>query len=88
MGKIYFVVAETLGTDGEFYSEVYPCSSEQDAGECATSLVADMAETMGIEEYLDPFTWGIKGENWWYRVRTECHSMPCDAYDDEDVDEQ
>ena len=88
MGKIYFVVAETLGTDGEFYSEVYPCSSEQDAGECATSLVADMAITMGIEEDLDPYTWKLEGEGWFYRVRTECHLMPCDTYDDEDVDEQ
>lgn len=88
MGKIYFVVAETLGTDGEFYSEIYPCSSSQDAGECATSLIADMAITMGIEECIDPYTWGIKGENWFYRVRTECHLMPCDTNDDEDVDEQ
>ena len=87
MGKIYFVVAETLGTDGEFYSEVYPCSSPQDAGECATSLVADMALTMGIEGYTDPYTWKLEGDGWFYRVRTECHEMPCDAYDD-DVDEQ
>lgn len=88
MGKIYFVVAETMGTDGEFYSEVYPCSSSQDAGECATSLIADMAETMGIEGELDPYIWQLKGENWWYRVRTESHSMPCDVEDEDDIDEQ
>jgi hypothetical protein len=44
-----------------------------------------MAVTMGIEDCIDPYTWSIEGEGWFYRVRTECHLMPCD---DEGVDEQ
>ena len=88
MGKIYIGVAETMGTDGKFYSEVYPCSSSQDAGECATSLIADMAETMGVEGEIDLYTWQLEGENWWYRVRAECHSIPCNSEDEGDIDEQ
>ena len=72
------VVAETLGTDGEFYSEVYPCSSPQDAGETASSLMADMAETMGVyDENFDPTrTWEIEGDGWFYRVRTDTLQLP------------
>lgn len=69
--KIWIVIAETLGTDGEFYSEVYLNKTGQEAGEFASSLIADMAETMGIED-IDPTTvWEIGGNEWFYRVRIE-----------------
>lgn len=88
MGKIYIVVAETMGTNVGFYSEVYPYSSQQEAEECATSLIADIAETMGVKGEIDTYTWRLEGENWWFRVRIECHSIPCNSEDENDIDEQ
>ena len=69
--KIYLVIAETLGTDGEFYSEVYVETTPQRAGEFASSLIADMCETMGVEDVDPTATWEIGNEDWFYRVRTE-----------------
>ena len=72
MDKIYIVVAETMGTDGEFYSEPFPCKTSQDAYDCACDLIANMAETMYIEEDVNPETdWEIGTNDWWYRVRIE-----------------
>ena len=75
MEGIYITIAETMGTDGEFSSEVYLSQTEQEAGETACSLVADMAITMGVYDTNPDFdatsTWSIEGEGWWYRVRTE-----------------
>jgi hypothetical protein len=64
MDKIYIVVAETMGTDGEFYSETY---------DCACSLIADMAETMEWERVNPETAWEIGNEEWWYRVRIDTH---------------
>lgn len=69
--KIWVVIAETLGTDGEFYSEVYLETSGQKAGEFASSLIADMCETMGVEGVDPTETWAIDAEDWFYRVRIE-----------------
>ena len=49
MNKLHIVVAETMGTDGEFYSEVYPCKDSKDAHDTMCSLIADMAETMDYD---------------------------------------
>ena len=74
--KLYIVIAETLGTDGEFTSEVYPATSAQDAGEMCSSLIADMMETMDLDRNIDPTsTWELEGDGWFYRVRVEEHEV-------------
>ena len=75
--KIWNVIAECCGTDGEFTSEVYPVTSEQEAGEQASALIADMIETMYVEDDIDPTaTWNLEGDGWFYRVRVEEHELP------------
>ena len=44
MGNLHIVVAETMGTDGEFFAETYPCKSDKDAFDTACGLIADMAD--------------------------------------------
>lgn len=76
--KIYLTIAECLGTDNEFSSEVFVSTSEQQAGEMATSLIADMIEEMydGDEE-IDPTKhWDLEGDGWFYRVRIESYEVP------------
>lgn len=74
--KIYLTIAECLGTDNEFTSEVYTSTSEQEAGEMATSLIADMIETMDMDRSIDPSTvWNLEGDCWFYRVRNEVHEI-------------
>lgn len=75
MDKIYIVVAETMGTDGEFYSETYPCKTDKEAYDCACGLIADMAETMDCSEDINPEKdWELGNEEWWYRVRIDTHN--------------
>jgi hypothetical protein len=73
MGNLHIVVAETMGTDGEFYAEVYPCESDKDAFDMMCSLIADMAETMGIDLPTEEvcMTSELSGDGWWYRVRDD-----------------
>lgn len=76
--KIYLTIVESLGTDNEFSSEVFVSTSEQQASEMATSLIADMIEEMydGDEE-IDPTRhWDLEGEDWFYRVRIESYEVP------------
>ena len=78
--KLYLTIAECLGTDGEFTSEVYPASSAQEAGEMCSSLIADMIETMDIDRNIDPTaTWELEGDGWFYRVRWEEQDFPSPA---------
>lgn len=75
--KLYLTIAECLGTDGEYSSEVYPATSAQDAGEMCTSLIADMIETMDMDRNIDPTaTWNLEGDGWFYRVRWEEQEFP------------
>lgn len=75
--KLYLTIAECLGTDGEFTSEVYPASSAQDAGEMCSSLIADMIETMDLDRNIDPeATRELEGDGWFYRVRWEEQEFP------------
>lgn len=78
MNKLHIVVAETMGTDGEFYSEVYPCKDSKDAHDTMCSLIADMAETMDYDLPTEDIsiTTELNGENWWYRVRDTTHDFP------------
>ena len=69
--KVYIVIAETMDTNGEFYSEVYLENTAQRAGEFASSLIADMAETMGVKDIDPTETWEIGNDYWFYRVRTD-----------------
>lgn len=76
--KIYLTIAESLGTDNEFSSELFVSTSEQQAREMATSLIADMIEEMydGDEE-IDPTRhWDMEGDGWFYRVRIESYEVP------------
>ena len=74
--KLYITIAETLGTDGQFTSEVYPSTSAQAAGEMCASLIADMIETMDLDRNIDPTTtWELEGDCWFYRVRWEEHEV-------------
>jgi hypothetical protein len=75
--KIYLTIAECMGTDGEFTSEVYTDTSAQSAGEMASSLIADMIETMDMDRNIDPTaTWNLEGDGWFYRVRVEEREIP------------
>lgn len=75
--KIYLTIAESLGTDNEFSSEVFVSKSEQEAGEMASSLIADMIETMyDGEQEIDPTRyWELEGDGWFYRVRVESYEI-------------
>ena len=69
---LYITIAETLGTDGEFSSEVYPSTSAQTAEEICASLIAEMIEIMDLDRNIDPTaTTELKGDGWFYRVRWE-----------------
>lgn len=76
--KIYLTIAESLGTDNEFSSEVFVSTSEQQAREMATSLIADMIEEMydGDEEIDPTGYWDLEGDDWFYRVRIESYEVP------------
>ena len=78
MNKLHIVIAETMGTDGEFYSEVYPCKDSKDAHDTMCSLIADMAETMDYDLPTEDIcvTTELNGEGWWYRVRDTIHDFP------------
>jgi hypothetical protein len=69
--KIWNIIAETLGTDGEYYTEVYNKTSSQSAGELASSLIADMCETVDVQGVDPTSTWEIGGNEWFYRVRIQ-----------------
>lgn len=75
MEKLHIVVAETMGTDGEFYSETYPCRNDKDADATMSSLIADMAETMGVDLKSEDIciTRKLEGDGWWFRVKDEVH---------------
>ena len=71
MDRLHIVVAETMGTDGEFFSEVYPCKSDVEANDLMCGLISDMAETMGVNIPTEDIctTTELNGDGWWYRVR-------------------
>lgn len=72
MNEIYVTIAETMGTDGEFSSEVYLSKNRTDANNVAETLIADMAITMDVEDKVDANRdREIVGDGWWFRVRTE-----------------
>ena len=72
MDGIYVTIAETMGTDGEFYSEVYLSRTEEDAKKVEEGLINDMALTMDVQDKVDANRdREIVGDGWWYRVRTE-----------------
>lgn len=75
MDILHIVVAETLGTDGEYYTEVYPCRNDKDADDTMNSLIVDMAETMHINIPSEDIciTKELKGDNWWFRVSDTVH---------------
>lgn len=74
--KIWITIAEFMGTDNEFTTDVYALTSAQEAGNHASSLIADMMVGMGIEEEIDPTsTWELEGDGWFYRVRVEEHEI-------------
>ena len=71
--KIYYVLEEVRGTDNEFYAEVYHTKTAQEAGEMASSLVANMIEERSADDFdkrsIDPTRdWELDGGEWWYRV--------------------
>lgn len=75
--KIYLTILECMGTDGEFSSEVFTARTQQQAGEFASSLIADMVKDMydGDEEIDPTSTWELEGDGWFYRVRVEEHEV-------------
>lgn len=76
---MYVTIAETMGTDGEFYSETYLSKTEEDAKKVEDILITDMCETMSIydaDEICDAqMNKEISGDGWWYRVRTEAQGF-------------
>ena len=71
-GLIYITIEETMGTDGNFSSEVFLSRTKEDAKKVEESLIADMAITMDVEDKVDATKdREIIGNGWWYRVRTE-----------------
>jgi hypothetical protein len=75
MDVLHIVVAETMGTDGEYFAEVYPCRNDKDAYDTMNSLIADMAETMSLDIPSEDIcvTKELSGDNWWFRVRDTTH---------------
>ena len=71
--KLWLTIEEGMDTNGEFFANAYISRTEQEAGEMATSLIADMAETMDIyDDGFDPSaTREISTNDWWYRVRVQ-----------------
>lgn len=70
--KVYLTIAESLGTDNEFASDVYTSTTSTDARNLATSLIANMIEAMDLDRNIDPnFVWNLDGADWFYRVRVE-----------------
>ena len=65
-----------MDTNGDFFANAYVARSEQDAEERASLLIADMAETMGIEDFDATRTWKIGAGSWWYRVRVQDDGNP------------
>lgn len=83
--QIILVIAECLGTDGEYSSEVSLCSTVDEGRKLAKSLIEDMAISMDHEKTMPNYS-KITGGNeysntivqfeigtpdWWYRVRVE-----------------
>lgn len=81
MAKIYLTIAESLGTDNEFSTEVFVSMTQQEACELASSLIADMIETMyDGEQEIDPTRhWELEGDGWFYRVRVEDAEIPVEV---------
>lgn len=81
MTKIYLTIAESLGTDNEFSTDVFVSMTKQEAGELASSLIADMIETMyDGEQEIDPTKyWELEGDGWFYRVRVEDAEIPVEV---------
>lgn len=81
MTKIYLTIAESLGTDNEFSTEVFVNMTPQEAGEMASSLISDMIETMyDGEQEIDPTRhWELEGDGWFYRVRVEEVKIPVEV---------
>lgn len=79
--KIYLTIAESLGTDNEFSTEVFVSMTPQEAGEMASSLIADMIKTMyDGEQEIDPTRyWELEGDGWFYRVRVEDAEIPVEV---------
>ena len=75
MNATYVTIAETMGTDGEFYSEVYLSRTEEDAKKVEVNLIADMCEAMDVDNVDATTQKEIYGEGWWYRVRTEAQGI-------------
>ena len=75
MDKIYLSIAETMGTDGDFYSEVYLSKTSVEAFNMCCSLIADMAETMKLKDIDPEMDWVLEGDGWFFRVRTEEHEI-------------
>jgi hypothetical protein len=71
--KLWLTIEEGMDTDGEFFANAYISKTEQEAEEFATSLIADMADTMDV--YDDTFepsaTREIGTNDWWYKVRVQ-----------------
>ena len=75
MNATYVTITETMGTDGEFYSEVYLSKTEEDAKKVEKTLIADMALTMDVDNVDATTEREIYGDGWWYRVRTEAQGF-------------
>lgn len=73
MDRLHIVIAETMGTDGEFYTETYPCRNDKDAFDTMCGLIEEMAETMGVNIPTEDIciTKELNGEGWWYRVKEQ-----------------
>lgn len=69
--KIYIVVVESLGTDGVFSSEVYPCKKSLEAYDMACSLISNMAEMMDMKNIVPEKDWELNGDGWYYNVRVD-----------------
>lgn len=74
--KIWLTIAECMGTDNEFTTDVYAMTSAQEAGNLASALISDMMVAMSIDEDIDVTSeWELEGDGWFYRVRIEEHEI-------------
>lgn len=78
MNKIYIVIEEFCGTDGEFSADVCACGSLEKASEKAQEMIASMVENTGIDESeVTPETRELEGDGWSYAVRVVEQEVIC-----------
>lgn len=70
MNKIYIIIEEFSGTDGEFGANATACKDPHKAEMIAKNSISEMVKETGFKEHeVTPETDELKGDGWCFRVR-------------------